>query len=148
MIKQFRLHMDRGEGILSNIRFKSRKDRFFFVISCAILGLTCLPLGNKIFAQTIAEAMASAYQNNPTLQAARAGMRASDEGVSQEIANWRPEVSVSADMGFKQVRNTNLSGSTKDQTRHPKGFGVDLSQSLIRGGELVPFDTMAIKKSR
>ena len=132
---------------MSNIKFKSKRVRFFFVDLCVALLLVCLPFGNKLFAQTIVEVMALAYQNNPALQAARAGMRAGDEGVAQEIANWRPDVSVSADMGFKQVTNTNISGSTRDQTRHPKGFGLDLSQSLIRGGELVPFDTMATKKA-
>mgnify|MGYP001251927568 CR=1 FL=1 len=132
---------------MSDIKFKTRRVSFFFINFCAASLLACLPLGNKIFAQTIVEAMALAYQNNPKLKAARAGMRASDEGVPQEIANWRPDVSVSADMGFKQVTNTNLSGSTRDQTRHPKGFGLDLSQSLIRGGELLPFDTMATKKA-
>ena len=113
----------------------------------AALVLCLQPFGQEIHAQSLHDALAAAYQNNPSLQAARAGLRASDEGIAQELAKWRPDVSVTADGGFKQVENTSLTGSTRDQTRHPKGFGLDITQSLFRGGYFVPDDTAAARKA-
>ncbi|MDO9707844.1 TolC family outer membrane protein [Paracraurococcus lichenis] len=50
-------------------------------------------------AQTLAEALAQAYSNNPTLLAARAQLRAVDENVPQALAGWRPTVSISSTAG-------------------------------------------------
>jgi len=44
-------------------------------------------------ADTIFDAMAMAYENNPDLNAARAGLRATDEGVTIAKAGWRPQIS-------------------------------------------------------
>ncbi|MDB5555605.1 MAG: tolC, partial [Rhizobium sp.] len=47
-------------------------------------------------AETIFDAMAKAYENNPDLNAARAGLRATDEGVTIAKAGWRPQISAFA----------------------------------------------------
>jgi outer membrane protein len=47
-------------------------------------------------ADTIFDAMAKAYDNNPDLNAARAGLRATDEGVTIAKAGWRPQISAFA----------------------------------------------------
>ncbi|BBE71134.1 TolC family outer membrane protein [Oharaeibacter diazotrophicus] len=44
-------------------------------------------------AESITEALAAAYANNPQLNAARAGTRATDESVPQALANYRPTIS-------------------------------------------------------
>jgi TolC family type I secretion outer membrane protein len=44
------------------------------------------------FGQTLDEALAMAYQSNPTLLAARAQLRQTDEQVPQALADWRPTV--------------------------------------------------------
>jgi len=85
-------------------------------------------------AQNLVDALALAYLNNPTLLAARAGVRSTDEEVPQALANWRPDVAVSADYGFSQIENTRSTGNDVDQTRQPKGFGVEVTQPLFRGG--------------
>lgn len=85
-------------------------------------------------AQTLTDALAAAYLNNPTLLAARASLRATDESVPQALANWRPDVSVTGDIGFSKVENTRNSGSDVDQTRQPKSFGIEVTQPLFRGG--------------
>ena len=41
-------------------------------------------------AQTLQEALAAAYANNPALLAARAQLRAVDENLPQALAGWRP----------------------------------------------------------
>jgi outer membrane protein len=52
--------------------------------------------------RTLQEALAAAYSSNPTLQAARAQLRATDENVPQALAGWRPQVSISANAGYAQ----------------------------------------------
>lgn len=85
-------------------------------------------------AQTLADALAAAYLNNPTLLAARAGLRATDEEVPQALTNWRPDVSVTADTGFSQISNTRNTDSDIDQTRRPSSYGLEVTQPLFRGG--------------
>ena len=46
-----------------------------------------------VLAETISAAMAKAYQNNPDLNAVRAGLRATDEGVPIAKAGYRPQIS-------------------------------------------------------
>ncbi len=51
-------------------------------------------------AQTLQDALTSAYNTNPQLQAERATLRATDENVPQALANWRPTVSISGSQGI------------------------------------------------
>src|SRR5690348_1789925 len=61
--------------------------------------LSVLPAG----AQTMTEAMAYAYSNNPQLLAQRAALRAADEGVPQALSGWRPTVNFSAAAGYDRA---------------------------------------------
>ena len=47
-------------------------------------------------ADTIEAALVRAYQNNPQLNAQRATVRATDEGVPQALSGYRPKVAVTA----------------------------------------------------
>ena len=51
-------------------------------------------------AQTLQDALTSAYNTNPQLQAERATLRATDENVPQALANWRPTVQISGSEGI------------------------------------------------
>jgi outer membrane protein len=59
--------------------------------SCAVLALALG--GAPAFADTLKDALVGAYQTNPTLQAARANQRATDENVPIERADALPAVS-------------------------------------------------------
>jgi outer membrane protein len=48
---------------------------------------------------TMQQALAVAYATNPTLQTARAQLRAADENVPQALAGWRPTLVVGAEAG-------------------------------------------------
>ena len=61
--------------------------------------LAMAPLGSAD-AQTLQEALAAAYANNPALLAARAQLRAVDENLPQALAGWRPSVTFSAAGGY------------------------------------------------
>jgi outer membrane protein/adhesin transport system outer membrane protein len=45
-----------------------------------------------VSAQTLQETLVSAYTTSPTLEAARAALRATDEGVAQARSGWRPTI--------------------------------------------------------
>ena len=49
---------------------------------------------------TLTDALAASYANNPALQAERARLRATDEGVPQALAGWRPQVSLAGTAGY------------------------------------------------
>ena len=50
-------------------------------------------------AETIDSALVKAYQNNPQLNAQRASVRATDEGVPQALSGYRPRISVVGSAG-------------------------------------------------
>ncbi|HWG78412.1 MAG TPA: TolC family protein, partial [Stellaceae bacterium] len=54
-------------------------------------------------AETLAEALADAYNNNPQLLAERALLRATDEAVPQALSGWRPTVQFTGSAGFEHV---------------------------------------------
>jgi len=51
-------------------------------------------------ADTLEWALVQAYQNNPSLNAQRAALRATDESVPQALSGYRPKLSVTAAGGF------------------------------------------------
>ncbi len=61
------------------------------------------PTGSR--AQSLQDALAAAYANNPTLLAARAQQRAVDENVPQALSGWRPTVVLSAGGGYSDSTN-------------------------------------------
>ncbi len=68
----------------------------------AVVGLWAIcvqPAG----AQTLTEALAKAYATNPTLGAARAELRAVNEGVPQALSNWRPNLTVTGSAGKQRI---------------------------------------------
>ena len=75
-------------------------------------------------AETLREAMAAAYANNPTLNAERAALRATDEGVPQALAGYRPVVSAGATAGV-----TSSGGSVL----YPRSISVSVEQPIFLG---------------
>src|SRR5258708_8162292 len=63
--------------------------------AAAALWIGATPLS----AQTLTEAFAYTYNNNPQLLAQRAALRATDEGVPQALSNWRPTVNFTGSAG-------------------------------------------------
>lgn len=84
-------------------------------------------------AETLEEALAAAYNNNPTLRARRAAQRAVDESVSQARAGWRPTVTVSAAASERRT-DTNRASAT---TTTPLSLGISVNQPIYRGGRTV-----------
>lgn len=103
------------------------------LIPAAILSLASLPASG----QTLQEALALAYVNNPTLQAARAGLRATDENVPQALSGWRPTVQLSGNAGIAQGNSRSIGTTgpvTRETDRTPAGVTATVVQPLYRGG--------------
>src|SRR3546814_12677539 len=66
------------------------------------------------------------YSNNPTLQAARAELRATDELVPQALSGWRPTAAINGEIG-EEWEDSSLTGS---ETRTPRS--AELSRSEER----------------
>lgn len=104
--------------------------------SKAFLGLLACALAPAApaFGQTIEEALAAAYRNNPTLEAQRAALRATDELVPQALSGWRPSATVEGDVGRADTfSNVRTAGGDKQQIRTPRGVALNVTQPLFRG---------------
>jgi outer membrane protein len=83
-------------------------------------------------AETISGALAKAYQYNSELNAARAGVRVTDEGVAIAKSGYRPNIAGSASIDFSTTRSrTAFGNSTTNLTTG--GFGVQIQQTLFDG---------------
>jgi len=81
-------------------------------------------------AETLKEALGMAYQNNPTLQSSRAGLRATDETVPQARAGWRPNLEILGRGGYTyQYPDSGSSDSGADYSA-----SLRLTQNLYTGG--------------
>lgn len=100
----------------------------------AIIGLLAVTAGGAQ-AETLAEALASAYANNPSLLAERATVRVADEKLPQALANWRPSVVMDADAGGTAVQNN--TAANRRQHRDPRSLEFTVTQPLFRGGRTI-----------
>ncbi|TCL97121.1 outer membrane protein [Rhizobium sp. PP-WC-2G-219] len=95
--------------------------------TAAILGLA---LVSPVSAETIADAMAKAYANNPDLNAARAGLRAVDESVTIAKSGYRPQVSAVA-TGTQTRFDSEL--QTRPRDFHQGSAGLTITQQIFDG---------------
>ena len=65
-------------------------------------------LADAAAAETIESALARAYENNPQLNAQRAIVRQTDEGVAQALSGYRPTLSATATLGEQFSNQTGL----------------------------------------
>jgi outer membrane protein len=99
---------------------------------------------SELAAETLQSALAKAYEGNPQLNAQRAIVRQSDEGVSQALSGYRPTLSATASVA-EQFTNTTevlppippglpngVSFSVKGYT-NPTAVGLNGSQTLFNG---------------
>src|SRR6204780_3537988 len=84
-------------------------------------------------AETLPEALAKAYQSNPSLNADRARQRGTDENVPQALAGYRPQVVVSLSAGLQAVRNLLPDNTVQGATLRPWTIGVTVTQVLFNG---------------
>jgi outer membrane protein len=89
---------------------------------------------------TLNDALAIAYETNPQLAAAQAGLRAADEQVAQANGGWRPTISVGATYGVEKYffpPIPNGSGTLSSITDHPLNGQALITQPLFRSGRTI-----------
>jgi outer membrane protein len=92
------------------------------------------------WADTIEQALAKAYQNNPQLNSQRAVVRATDESVPQALSGYRPTVTASASSGHELTANlvrvapSGIPNYTNMEAGYaPTTLGATASQTLFNG---------------
>jgi len=87
-------------------------------------------------AQTLAQSLATAYETNPTLLAARAELRAVNEGVPQAVSGWRPNVVLQGSIGGETTHtkfdDERLESNWTSQI--PRELVLEIRQPIYRGG--------------
>ena len=94
-------------------------------------------------ADTIEAALVRANQNNPQLNAQRAQVRATDEGVPQALSGYRPRVSLTASAGIQYSDTLSTSGGTptalvRTETHGvnpPRSVGLTVTQTVYNGNQ-------------
>jgi outer membrane protein len=94
--------------------------------------LALFVLASPAFADSMNEALESAYENNADFNAARAQVRGIDENVPQALAGYRPVVTGSADAGIERSRSKSAFG-IGSSTSYPRGVAISVDQPLFLG---------------
>ncbi len=90
-------------------------------------------MGAPAWAETLKDALALAYQTNPSLLAQRANQRALDESIVQARAGLRPQLDVSLTASYAR----DYSGATFSNPDSDSGSAsIGLSQTLWSGGRI------------
>ncbi len=98
-------------------------------ISAALL---VLPLaGSPVLAESLNDALRSAYKYNPELDAERANQRATDETVPQAMSDYRPSITAGADIAVRKTRNATI--TALNGRDYPGSYGIALNQQVFRG---------------
>lgn len=103
----------------------------YLMAATVVLVAAAAFVGGPACAETLQSALASTYQSNPQLDAERARLRATDEGVAQAEGQFRPTITGTASVGYQnsQVRPQAGAGSTTN----PASYGVNFTQPIFRG---------------
>jgi outer membrane protein len=84
-------------------------------------------------AESLTDALVRAYQGNPQLNAERAKLRGTDEGVPQALAGYRPQVTVGLSAGLISLRNLLPDSTSQSALLKPWMAGITVNQTLFNG---------------
>ncbi|GAB2178600.1 TolC family outer membrane protein [Dongia sp. agr-C8] len=97
-----------------------------------------LAAGVAAEAEDLNGALGQAYLGNPTLDAARAQLRSTDEGVPQALSGWRPTVTGQVNAGVEWSHDGTKPGPNNlivDRNRqfYPHTYSLTLTQPIFNG---------------
>ena len=126
----------------------------------ALAGVLATSVPGAPQAQTLTQALTDAYSTNPQLLAQRALLRATDEQVPQALANWRPTVNFTGQVGGNrtaftlestghprlnsQGQNIGSTGLTTYSTFYSNSLNLQVTQPVYSGGRTVAQTSQAI----
>jgi outer membrane protein len=97
-------------------------------------------------ADTLTDALADAYNNNPQILAERANLRATDEAVPQALSGWRPTVTATGSIGAQSIDNRPSSVITPPEVKtFPDTLDLNVTEPLYSGGRTVALTAEAEK---
>lgn len=111
---------------VSSLRHRARRGPRIVMLACA---LAWTP--QAAVAETLRQSLASAYQNNPRLDAERARLRATDEEVPRAKSGFRPQVNGTLEAGRQRTETDPR--STSDGQTNPWGYSLNVTQSVFSG---------------
>jgi outer membrane protein len=91
---------------------------------------------HAVHAETLADAIALAYESNPTLQQQRAQLRALDETYVQARAGWRPSASAQITGNYSKIPEPNGFGGTVQAESNSGQATVGVTQPIYTGGRV------------
>lgn len=90
---------------------------------------------------SLMEALAVAYETNPTLAAQQASLRATDEGVDIANGNWRPTISAGGTYAYQQYyffpQTIPGVGTFSTISAHPLQGALTITQPIFKGGRSI-----------
>ncbi|MET0605421.1 MAG: TolC family outer membrane protein [Beijerinckiaceae bacterium] len=98
-----------------------------------LAALLATAAGGASRAETVDGALARAYGSNPTLNAQRAALRATDENVPQALSGYRPRLNATGDAGVQTDRNRNPVVGAINQDYLPRGVSLTVDQIIWNG---------------
>src|ERR1700732_5340449 len=109
------------------------------VVACAAAAAMLVLAADPAGAETLDSALIKAYGNNPQLNAQRANVRATDEGVAKAQSGYRPKLTASSNIGaeafnFRTPGSGALRTSITDQRFFPRGASAQLTQNIYDSG--------------
>ncbi len=113
---------------------RARVNNWLVGLSLFVAGV--LPPFSSARSETLEDALIVAYSTNPDLQAARAQLRAIDEGVNQAQSGWLPHVQIVATYGYTHRRSTPNFSPISLQQLHPSDASASVTQTLYSGGRV------------
>jgi len=99
-------------------------------------GVFFVPLVPSTRAESLADAIALAYQSNPTLQSARAQLRALDEDYVQARAGFRATATLQAGPAYSSTRQPVPGVGTLVSNTNAGALSLQLSQPIYTGGRV------------
>ena len=102
------------------------------LVTVAFSGVLALSAIASARAESINEALAAAYNNNPTLNAQRSATRSNDENLPQAKAGFRPQIAATANASLQRSIVNTAAGNVRSDLV-PFGYGIQISQNLFNG---------------
>jgi len=120
---------------------------YILIIAGLTLGSAATVVGcTAAAADTLEWALVQAYQNNPSLNAQRAALRATDENVPQALSGYRPKLSITANGGYdyastlshsvsQAVFPNTVSYTNFAEPYEQRGIGATATETLYNGSQ-------------
>lgn len=101
-----------------------------YLIATVAWGAVALGMAQPTWAQSLEQALAQAYSNNPSLAAQRARLRAVDESVPQALSGYRPSARATASISRSITESQVERAGTSNTTLTPKSAGLSVTQPI------------------